>query len=91
MGLGGLSGSNKKSLLFRAIRAVRPVRDMYDYLWHGRAAADPLGAHIAFVHGRFEAVLDTDGLDVPTGASDRSSTTSPASSHATSRGQLSRA
>jgi hypothetical protein len=70
MGLGGLSGSRKKNLLPRIIRAAKSARDMYDYLWHGRAIADPLSVRIAFIRDRFAAMLDTEGLDVPAGTLD---------------------
>jgi len=70
MGLSGLGGSAGKGLFQRVIKAVRLARELYDYLWHGRAAADPLDTRSAFVRQHFTAVLDANVLDVPDGTLD---------------------
>ncbi len=70
MGLGGLRGSGEKSLFQRVIKALRLTRELSDYLWHGRAAADAHGTRTAFVRAHFTAMLDADALDVPAGLLD---------------------
>jgi len=67
IGLGGLSGSGKKSLL---LGIIKTARDLYDYLWHGRAAGDPLDVRTAFLREHFVEILDTEGLDLPPGTLD---------------------
>jgi hypothetical protein len=70
MGLAGLGGPGKNSLLPRLVRAARPARDLHDYLSNGRAAADPLDARITYVREHFAALLPTEGLDLPAGTLD---------------------
>jgi hypothetical protein len=71
MGLGGHGGVGQgRIVIARILGATAPARDVYDYLWHGRAAADPLGVRTAYVRDYFARMLDTSGLDVPAGTLD---------------------
>jgi hypothetical protein len=70
MGLGGLGGQSKHSLVTTIISAARPVREMYDYLWHGEGSAHTLTERTAYVRGHFAAMLDATELDLPEGLLD---------------------
>ena len=57
-------------MIARILGATAPARDVYDYLWHGRAAAEPLSVRTAYVRDYFARMLDTSGLDVSAGTLD---------------------
>lgn len=43
---------------------------MYDYLWHGRSAAESQEVREVYVRERFAAMLDIAGINVPRGPLD---------------------
>lgn len=59
-------GASGRSLL----RSLKIAREMYDYLWHGRVAAESPGSRETYVRERFAAMLDMGGIDVPPGSLD---------------------
>lgn len=67
MGVANAKSSAKPGAI---IKALWRAREMYDYLWHGAAAADPLEARIAYVARSFAEMLDIGNIDVPAGALD---------------------
>jgi hypothetical protein len=67
MGLTGIRGTFKPR---KILGDVRITRQMYDYLWHGRGAADPLDKRTAHVRKHFAAMLDFKDLDMPAGTLD---------------------
>ena len=67
MGLSGVRGSAGPGA---TIQSLRRAREMYDYLWHGAAALDPLETRIAYVARSFAEMLDIGSIDVPEGSLD---------------------
>jgi hypothetical protein len=67
MGLPNVRGPAKPGTL---IHALWRAREMYDYLWHGEAATDPLERRIAYVADAFAGMLDTGEIAVPEGSLD---------------------
>ena len=61
----------RRSVQIRRVRETsRIAREVFTYLWHGAAAADPLDIRIEHVRERFAAMLDIGELDIPEGSLD---------------------
>jgi hypothetical protein len=67
MGLSGISGSGKKTLVFGIVKSARTL---YDYLWHGQAAEDSVSTRVTFIRARLAEVLGTGTSDLPPGSLD---------------------
>jgi hypothetical protein len=67
MAFTGMGGS----VQIRRVRETAKIaREVFIYLWHGAAAADPLDVRIEHVRERFAAMLDIGELDIAEGSLD---------------------
>lgn len=68
MGLSGYGNARLgPTVITRVLAAASSARDLHDYLWQGRATADPLNVRTAYVRDHFTAMLNTSGPDIPPG------------------------
>ena len=67
MGLSNIRGAASSGGI---VRALLRAREMYDYLWHGAAALDPLETRTAYVARAFAEMLDIGSIDVREGSLD---------------------
>jgi hypothetical protein len=66
----GLSGIRSRASGRSLLKSLKILREVYDYLWHGRAAAESSAARESYLRERFAAMLDITGTDVPPGSLD---------------------